>query len=223
MASGFSLTPESRVMYETWEVEFQHHGITESAAKLASMRLLSKGAVPAFHFPALMKIAKELAEKQASSRASGDGPASCEHCAGAGVVSVIRSDGGETAVAHCVCNYGRSLFEEHRKTIKGNLITLNDVFSRRRYRVPGSSEIVTWELASLPSVAHASDATEPIPQGRDLAECIKTARGNGPPAAMMRGLFRRLIREGKIDPDRIPEDAWEEREEPVVSGLKRVR
>src|SRR5512138_2957233 len=59
---------------------------------------------------------------------------------------------------------------------------------------------------AAPLRLHNPDATEPIPQGRELRECIETARGNGAPATMMRSLFRRLIREGKINPDRIPDD-----------------
>lgn len=52
---------------------------------------------------------------------------------------------------------------------------------------------------------------EPVPRGQDLRECIALARGNGPLARLYRVMFRRLITAGKIDPNRIPDDAWEER------------
>jgi hypothetical protein len=139
MASNLPAVGMASQMYAAWKAEFEHHGITERAATLASIRLVSRPPAKEWHFKSLMKAARELTEKQ---RAEPPAP--------------------------------------------------------------------------------PAPYVEPIPAGGDLLDCIKTARGDGIPAKMMRSLLRRLISENKLDIRHVPYEAWEERDEPVQSGLKRV-
>lgn len=61
-------------MYEAWEEELERQGITERAANLASIRLMSRAKPLRFHFEFLVQTAKGLAEKPKEPERKGAAP-----------------------------------------------------------------------------------------------------------------------------------------------------
>lgn len=143
-------SPESNPeMYAGWRAEFEHAGIAERAATLASMRLLSKAPKPAWHFAALMKLARGDGPRASGREAAEAASRDCRRCEGNGRVPVVSTDGRQTAVAHCDCPYGRLLRDAAAKAIPGRyILTLDDVMKRRVFRDTRTGEPVSYELWS---------------------------------------------------------------------------
>jgi hypothetical protein len=174
--------------YEAWHDELARLRVTEQAADIASVRLVSVPTAVQWHFKKLVKIALAVNPPAAgvTDRAAAlDASKSCPKCYGEGVVSVVSELDGTGQAAHCTCPYGHHLFNERRR--EGlKVLDFADVIARKRFRVGADGEpfrYVRQEDADARAIdarrvrSAARDEQRPALPGR-AAPRIATSRPN---------------------------------------------